>query len=176
VDLAREQGVSEATIYSWKSKYGGLESEAQRLQQLEGENRQLKHVVADLRLDKEVLKAVISTKRAERAPQRQDGAFAARAFGISERRACGLLGVCQSSCRYRRKPDRNEKRREQLVELAHRRPRFGYRRLGVLLVREDQHINHKRQFGAHCAAGLRLKRHRRRKLVRVGVGAPKRCT
>lgn len=60
-DLTREQGVSEATIYTWKSKYGGLEvSEAQRLKSLEDENRRLKHLVADLSLDKEVLKAVIS--------------------------------------------------------------------------------------------------------------------
>jgi putative transposase len=60
-DLAREHGISEATIYTWKSKYGGLEvSEAQRLKSLEDENRRLKHLVADLSLDKEVLKAVIS--------------------------------------------------------------------------------------------------------------------
>jgi hypothetical protein len=46
-DLAREVGVSEATIYTWKSKYGGLEvSEAQRLRQLEEENRRLKHLLA----------------------------------------------------------------------------------------------------------------------------------
>jgi putative transposase len=60
-ELARELGVSEATIYTWKSKYGGMEvSEAQRLKRLEEENRRLKHLVADLSLDKEVLKAVIS--------------------------------------------------------------------------------------------------------------------
>ncbi len=60
-DLAREVGVSEATIYAWKSKYGGLEiGEAQRLRQLEQENRRLKHLVVDLSLDKEVLKAVIT--------------------------------------------------------------------------------------------------------------------
>jgi putative transposase len=60
-ELAREHGVSEATIYTWKSKYGGLEvSEAQRLRSLEDENRRLKNLVADLSLDKEVLKAVIS--------------------------------------------------------------------------------------------------------------------
>jgi putative transposase len=60
-DLARELGVSEATIYTWKSKYGGLEvSEARRLKALEDENRRLKSLVADLSLDKEVLKAVIS--------------------------------------------------------------------------------------------------------------------
>lgn len=60
-DLAREIGVSEATIYTWKSKYGGLEvSDAQKLRSLEDENRRLKHLVADLSLDKEVLKAVIT--------------------------------------------------------------------------------------------------------------------
>jgi putative transposase len=59
-DLAREHGVSEATIYTWKSKYGGLEvNEAQRLRALDDENRRLKTLVADLSLDKEILKAVI---------------------------------------------------------------------------------------------------------------------
>ena len=60
-DLAREIGVSEATIYTWKSKFGGMEvSDAQKLRSLEDENRRLKHLVADLSLDKEVLKAVIT--------------------------------------------------------------------------------------------------------------------
>ena len=59
-ELAREHGISEATLYTWKSKYGGLEvSEAQRLKSLEDENRRLKHLVADLSLDKEALKAVV---------------------------------------------------------------------------------------------------------------------
>ena len=59
-DLAREIGVSAATIYTWKSRYGGMEvSDAQKLKGLEDENRRLKHLVADLSLDKEVLKAVI---------------------------------------------------------------------------------------------------------------------
>jgi len=59
-ELAREHGVSEATLYTWKSRYGGLEvSEAQRLKSLEDENRRLKQLVADLSLDKEALKAVV---------------------------------------------------------------------------------------------------------------------
>jgi putative transposase len=59
-DVARELGVSEATVYTWKSKYGGMEvSDARRLKELEDENRRLKHMVADLSLDKEALKAVI---------------------------------------------------------------------------------------------------------------------
>lgn len=53
-DVARECGVSQATIYAWKAKYGGLEvSEAQRLRSLEDENSRLKRLVADLSLDKD---------------------------------------------------------------------------------------------------------------------------
>ena len=59
-EVAREVGVSEATLYTWKSKYGGMEvSEARRLRALEEENRRLKQLVADLSLDREALKAVI---------------------------------------------------------------------------------------------------------------------
>jgi putative transposase len=59
-DIAREVGVSKHTIYAWKAKYGGMSvSEAQRLRQLEDENQRLKKLVADLSLDKEMLKAVI---------------------------------------------------------------------------------------------------------------------
>ena len=59
-ELAREIGVSEATLYTWKSKYGGMEvSEARRLRELEDENRRLKQLVAELSLDKEALKVVI---------------------------------------------------------------------------------------------------------------------
>ena len=57
----REQSVSKHTIYAWKAKYGGLEvNEAQRLRQLEDENLRLKRLVADLSLDREMLKAVIA--------------------------------------------------------------------------------------------------------------------
>jgi putative transposase len=60
-DVARECGVSQATIYTWKSKFGGMDvSEAQRLRALEDENSRLKRLVADLSLDKEMLKAVIA--------------------------------------------------------------------------------------------------------------------
>ena len=60
-EVAREMGVSKHTIYAWKAKYGGLEvSQAQELRQVKDENHRLKKLVADLSLDKEMLKAVIS--------------------------------------------------------------------------------------------------------------------
>jgi putative transposase len=60
-EVAREVGVSSHTIYAWKAKYGGMEvNEAQRLRSLEDENSRLKRLVADLSLDREMLKAVIA--------------------------------------------------------------------------------------------------------------------
>ena len=59
-ELSREYGVSEASIFAWKSRYGGLEvSQLKKLKDLEEENRRLKTLVADLSLDKEALKLVI---------------------------------------------------------------------------------------------------------------------
>jgi putative transposase len=62
-ELCRRHGITKASFYRWKSKYGGLElSEVKRLKQLEDENRQLKHVVAELTLDNRALKAVLAKK------------------------------------------------------------------------------------------------------------------
>ena len=62
-DLARRHGVSEATIYNWKAKYGGLEvSEAKRLRSLEEENAKLKRLLADTMLDNAALKDLLSKK------------------------------------------------------------------------------------------------------------------
>jgi putative transposase len=62
-EVCRKHGISDATYYKWKAKYGGLEvSEARRLRQLEDENRRLKHLVADLTLDNQALKTVLAKK------------------------------------------------------------------------------------------------------------------
>lgn len=62
-EVCRKMGISEATFYNWKKKYGGLGvSELRRLKQLEEENRQLKKLVADLSLDKQMLQDVLSKK------------------------------------------------------------------------------------------------------------------
>ena len=62
-EVCRQAGVSEATFYRWRAKYGGLEaSEAKRLRELEDENRKLKRLVADLSLDCVALKDALSGK------------------------------------------------------------------------------------------------------------------
>jgi putative transposase len=62
-DVVRRLGVTEQTYYRWKKKYGGMEvSDAKKLKALEDENRRLKTMVADLSLDNQALKLVLSKK------------------------------------------------------------------------------------------------------------------
>ena len=63
-EICRELGISEATFYNWKSKYGGMEAaDIKRLKDLEEENRKLKMMVADLSLENHAFKEVIGLKR-----------------------------------------------------------------------------------------------------------------
>jgi len=63
MDVAREYGVSKATIYNWKAKYGGMElNDLKRIKELEEENRKLKHMYAELALDNKMLKDVLGKK------------------------------------------------------------------------------------------------------------------
>jgi putative transposase len=62
-ELCRRHGITRACFSRWKSKFGGMElSEAKRLRQLEEENRQLKHIVAEQAVDIRALKAVVAKK------------------------------------------------------------------------------------------------------------------
>jgi putative transposase len=62
-EVCREYGVSEATYYNWKSKYGGMEaSDIKRLKELEDENRRLKQMYAELCLDNRILKDIVEKK------------------------------------------------------------------------------------------------------------------
>ena len=62
-EICRQMGVSQATFFNWKKKYGGLGiPELRKLRQLEEENFQLKKLVADLSLDKQMLQDVIKKK------------------------------------------------------------------------------------------------------------------
>lgn len=63
IEVCRKMGISEATFYNWKKKYGGIGvSELRRLKQLEEENARLKRMVADLSLDKQMLQEVVQKK------------------------------------------------------------------------------------------------------------------
>lgn len=62
-DLCREHGISAATLYNWKSKYGGLEaSQLKRIKELEEENNKLKRMYADVSIQRDALKELIEKK------------------------------------------------------------------------------------------------------------------
>jgi putative transposase len=88
-------------------------------------------------------------------------------YWVSERRLCGLLEMAVSSYRYQAKP-RNEGLRERLVELAREKPRYGYRRLHILLGRQGERVNHKRLYRVYREAGLAIRRKKRKHCVRQG--------
>lgn len=86
---------------------------------------------------------------------------------MSERRVCGLMSMAVSSYRYNSRRS-DESLREKLTRLAREKPRYGYRRLQVLLEREGERINHKRLYRVYREAGLCLKRKKRKHCVRSG--------
>jgi putative transposase len=85
---------------------------------------------------------------------------------LSERRACGLVGLGRSSYRYRCRQSDESGLRERLKKLATERRRYGYRRLTVLLNRAGEAVNHKRVYRLYRQEGLSV---RRRKRKRIGA-------
>jgi putative transposase len=93
---------------------------------------------------------------------------------LSQRRACGLMGLVRGTCRYRRRRVEDPRLRTRLRELAEVRRRFGYRRLQVLLQREGWQVNHKRVYRLYVEEklSLRRKRGRKRSTVRQPLAEP----
>ena len=89
---------------------------------------------------------------------------------LSERRACGLVGLGRSTCRYQTRRAEWPALRERLHALAAERRRFGYRRLYVRLRREGYRVNLKRVYRLYRDEGLAVRRRRRRR--RVARGTP----
>jgi putative transposase len=87
-------------------------------------------------------------------------------YGVSERRACRVVGISRSSRRYEPKPRADEPAlRQRLRELAAERRRFGYRRLHVLLAREGIAVNHKRVERLYHDEGLTVRRRSRKRVA-----------
>ena len=103
----------------------------------------------------------------ELVDQRADVIWLREQYAASERRVCGLMGIAMSSHRYRTRRS-DEPLRTRLVELAREKPRFGYRRLHVLLRRSGEQVNHKRLHRVYREAGLAIRRKKRKHCVREG--------
>nr|WP_199555455.1 IS3 family transposase [Sandaracinobacteroides hominis] len=171
-EVCRRHGISLATFYKWKAKYGGLEvSEAKRLRSLEDENAKLKKLLAEAMLDIAVLKDISAKKMVTPDAKRNAVAHAREQFGLSERRACSLIGVARRVVRYEPTRPDDAGLRVRLRELAGERRRFGYRRLGYLLAREGLAPNHKKLLRIYREEGLKVRRRGGRKRA-LGTRAP----
>ncbi|WP_139337038.1 MULTISPECIES: IS3 family transposase [Burkholderiaceae] len=168
-ELCRQHGFSDASFYTWRAKFGGMEvSEARRLKELETENARLKKLLAEAMLDMQALKVVVKGKPLSPQAKREAVAVIREKVNISERRACRLVGLSRSVLHYEAKLDHdNDALKARLVELAHERRRFGYRRLHAMMKREGIQANHKRVHRLYREAGLAVRRRRRRHGVMI---------
>ena len=105
------------------------------------------------------------------AARRSAVAHAREHFGVSERRACSIIGVARRVVRYQSTRPDDGAVRARLRELATERRRFGYRRLGYLLAREGIHMNRKKLIRLYSEEGLKLRRRSGRKRA-LGTRAP----
>ena len=95
---------------------------------------------------------------------RRDVALVMAEHALGERYACKLLEVDRSTYRYEPRPDRNAKLREALLTVARQHPRYGYRRLWALLVRQGWEVDVKRIHRLYKAEGLMVRRLKRKRL------------
>ena len=170
-DLARKHGVSEATLYNWKAKFGGMDvSEAKRLKQLEDENAKLKKLLAEQMLDVAAFGSFCQKNGRARRAARRRRASAGRdgpvgTSGLHHRRRGsqdGPLSVLPAGgCGLR----------ARLRDLANERRRFGYRRLFILLRREGEPSGVNRIHRLYREEGLSVRKRRARRKA-VGTRAP----
>ncbi|MEI6801206.1 MAG: IS3 family transposase [Pseudomonadota bacterium] len=165
-ELCRKHGLSPATFYKLKAKYGGMDlSDAKRLKQLEDENAKLKRLVADVMLDNVVLKDLPGKALTTPAERRDAVLRAMKGHPISQRRACVLIGVDPKTVRREHPPD-NPDIRLEMNKIAEKRRRFGYRRIGVMLERVGMVMNEKKLYRIYREEGLSVRRRRGRKRAR----------
>ncbi|EBT2497838.1 TPA: IS3 family transposase [Salmonella enterica subsp. enterica serovar Bahrenfeld] len=147
-DVCREAGISEATWYNWKSRYGGMEaSDIKKIKDLEDENRRLKQMFADLSLENRALKDVIEKKPLKPASKRELVTHLITTFGLSIRQACRSLNLSRTVYHYRPDTTRDEPVIVALQAVAERYP-----------------WNHKRIHRIYCLLKLNFRRKGKQRL------------
>ncbi|WP_310355256.1 IS3 family transposase [Methylobacterium sp. BE186] len=145
-EAIRAIGVSEVTYYRWRKEYGGLKSgQVRRMKDLEAENARLRKAIADLTLDKLILQEAAPGKLLSPARRRACVEHVMDVLHVSERRACRALGQHRSTQRkVPRGRDDEAALTADLVELAEKYGRYGYRKISALLKAAGWLVNDKR--------------------------------
>src|SRR5215207_8493693 len=168
-DLCRRHGISSATFYAWKAKYGGMEvatAQGARGREHEAEAASRRRHARQRRAEGSAHKKILTP-----AARREAVAHLRAGFEMSERRACRIVTVDRKVVRYRSRRPPDTALRTRMRELAAERRRFGYRRLHVLLRQEGLVRNRKRTQRLYREEGLTVRRRRSRKRA-TGARAP----
>ncbi|HKM83433.1 MAG TPA: IS3 family transposase [Candidatus Acidoferrum sp.] len=131
----KEAAITVQTFYRWRKEYGGLKmDQAKRLKELEKENGKLKRLVAELSLDKQILKDIAGGKLLSPERRRCAVEHAREEYEVSERRACRVVRQWRGTQRYLplRRTDEDQLT-QAILALAVKYGRYGYRRITVLL-------------------------------------------
>ncbi|WAJ26691.1 IS3 family transposase [Antarcticirhabdus aurantiaca] len=145
-EAVRTIGVTSFTYYRWRKEYGGLKvDQVKRLKELEKENERLRKAVSDLTLEKLILKEAAFGKLVSPARRRQCIEHVMKKHGVKERLACRVLGQHRSTQRKAPKGRADDAAlRADIIELATRYGRYGYRRIAALLREAGWVVNVKR--------------------------------
>ncbi|MEZ5252700.1 MAG: IS3 family transposase [Microthrixaceae bacterium] len=173
-EVCRHLEIAESTWHRWLAQYGGMKAnDAKRLKELESENARLKKLLAEAELDKAMLKEIGGGKLL--TPNRKRAAVSRLRdrFGVSERRACRVVGQHRSTQRLDPPPISDDERqlREFLRAFSTERPRWGWRRAAKAARKAGWQVNDKRIRRLWREEGLRVPQKRRKQPLR-GIGAP----
>nr|WP_275691292.1 IS3 family transposase [Klebsiella pneumoniae] len=164
-DVCREAGISEASYYNWKAKFGGMEaSDIKKMKDLEDENRRLKQMFADLSLECRALKDIIEKKPLKPAIKRELVSYLTAQFAMSLRQTCRILSLSRTVFRYQPDTQRDEPVIMALTVAAERYPRYGFKKLFQVLRRQGKSWNHKRVHRIYCLLKLNFRRKGKQRL------------
>ena len=171
-DLAREHGISEATLYKLEGqlwRFGGVGGQA--TSGAGGRERETQAIAGGGDAGQRGSEGPAVKKMVTLATKREAVAHLQALLDVSERRACRVIAADRTVVCYQSRRASDEDLGEKLRELAHQRRRFGYRRLHILLRREGIAINRKKTQRLYREEGLSVRRRKGRKRA-VGTRAP----
>ncbi|WP_116827754.1 MULTISPECIES: IS3 family transposase [Pseudomonas syringae group] len=168
-ELCREHGVSTATFYKWRTKFGGMDASLMaRLRELEGENRRLKKMYADERLKAEIIQEAMGKKVVKPSRRREMAQETVRSGRASIKLAC--LAFCVSTSCYRYPPrlsSENAEIADHLIRLTHNQRNWGFGLCFLYLRNVKGYLwNHKRVYRIYRELELNLRIKPRKRIVR----------
>ncbi|MBY3321448.1 IS3 family transposase [Rhizobium laguerreae] len=168
-ELCREHGMSTASFYKWRAKYGGMDaSMISQMKALEDENRRLKKMYAEMSMQAELLKEALGKKLTRPSQRREMAGKAVALRGVSIALACRTFEVSETCYRYSTKlNEENEQIADLLIVLTRAKKNWGFGLCFLYLRNVRGHLwNHKRVYRIYRELELNLRIKPRKRLKR----------